>query len=64
MAGEQPAKEGRIDSYYSYKTVNSEGVVTIEANIVVRDQSFESASVALMGALEGLVAPAKMQVKA
>lgn len=54
---------GRINSQYSYKTVNDQGVVTIEANIVVRDQSFEQASTALLGVMKGIAGPAEAQVK-
>lgn len=63
MAGEPKAKQGRIDSHYSYKTINDEGVATVEANVVVRDQSPESASKALIGAMEGIASPAREQVE-
>jgi hypothetical protein len=56
------AKSGRINSHYSMCTVNEEGVKTIEANVIIRDQSFEGASAQLLGVLDGLTSPAKAQV--
>lgn len=59
---DQAAKKGRIDSYYSFKSVNDEGMATIEASVIVRDQSFESASSALLNGLSGISQPAKDQI--
>jgi len=57
------AKQGRINSHYSMCTVNEEGVKTIEANVIIRDQSPEGASAQLISTLDGLASPAKMQVE-
>ena len=60
---EQKAKQGRIDSYYSYKTVNDKGDVTVNIDAFVGDQSPEDASKALLGALKGISSPAEDQVQ-
>lgn len=64
MPSETPAKKGRIDSYYTFKTINEEGIASIEASVIVRDQSPAGASQALLGALDGISSPAKDQLTA
>ena len=44
------------------KTTNDQGVNTIEASVIIRDQSFEGASLQLLGVLEGLTKPAQAQL--
>jgi len=54
----------RLESKYTMEVTNSEGVKTIEGQVIVRDQSPASASKMLIGALEGILAPAREQANA
>lgn len=59
---EEKAEAGRLTSEYSMKVINDKGIATIEGKVIIRDQSFVSASGQLVSTLEGLLGPAKQQV--
>lgn len=63
MQANDAAPKGRLNSHYSMFTVNDQGVKTIEATVIIRDQSPQGASAQLISTLDGLASPAKMQVE-
>lgn len=65
---EEKAKTGRINSKFTfgYEAVNDEGVKTIElkpTELIIRDQSQESASAHLASVAGGVLGPAQKQAQ-
>lgn len=63
---EETVKVGRINSVidFGYKAINDEGVSTVElkpTQLIIRDQSPESASAHLAAIMSGVMAPASKQ---